>query len=238
MHRNFRQLAKRYGIVPRLGAVREIAVGKNDHGHHVLDRDAAGFERDPEAVARRRGRENRNRRLGISAEQRLQQIRLLGFRREAGGRAAALNVADHERQLDRDREAERFGLQRHARAGSRGDAERAGVGRADRRSDGGDFVLGLKRDDAEILVGGKLVQNVRSGRDRIRAEKERKPRLLRRGDETHRERRVSADIAIQARRELRGRNLVADLKRLGGFAVAVARLHRQCDWPARAPACS
>ncbi len=88
----------------------------------------------------------------LRAEQRLQQIGLLGFRRQAGGGAAALNVADHEREFDGNGQAHGFGLERHAGTGRGGDAERAGVGRADRRSDRGDFVFGLKGDHAEILV--------------------------------------------------------------------------------------
>ena len=40
-----------------------------------------------------------------------------------------------------------------------------------------------------------------------------------------RERRIAAEVAIDAGRKLRGRNFVADLKRFGGFAVAVAGLH-------------
>ena len=48
---------------------------------------------------------------------------------------------------------------------------------------------------------------------------------MRSGDEAHGERGVAADVAINAGRELRGRNFVADLKGFGGFAVAVAGLH-------------
>ena len=51
------------------------------------------------------GGEHRHRRLGVAAEQRLQQVGLLGLGGQAGGRAAALDVADHERQLDHDRQA-------------------------------------------------------------------------------------------------------------------------------------
>src|SRR5271156_5323285 len=45
------------------------------------------------------------------------------------------------------------------------------------------------------------------------------------GYEAQRQRRVSADVAIHTGRKFRRRNFVADLKRFGGFAVAVAGLH-------------
>ena len=161
------------GNSPGLRAVGEIAVGKNDDRHHVFDGDAAGFHGDPEAIAGSGGREHGNGRFGVAAVESLQQVGLLGFGRQAGGRSAALDVADDEREFDGDGEAHGFGFQRHAGAGSGGDAERAGISRADRGSDGGDFVFGLKGDHAEIFVGGKLVQNVGRRRDRIGAEKKR-----------------------------------------------------------------
>ena len=138
--------------LPGLGAVGKVAVGKNNHRNHVLDGDAAGFERGPEAIAGSRSGDDRNRRFRVASEQRLQQIGLLGFRRQAGGRTAALNVANHQRNFDGDGETQRFRLQRHAGAGSRGDRQRAGVGRADRGGDGGDFIFGLKRHYAEVFV--------------------------------------------------------------------------------------
>ena len=60
--------------------------------------------------------EHRDRRLGVAAEERLQQVGLLGLGGQAGGGPAALDVADHERQLGGDGEADGLHLQRHARA--------------------------------------------------------------------------------------------------------------------------
>src|SRR5580692_3864962 len=97
----------------------------------------------------------------------------------------------------------------------------------DGRRDGGDFVFGLKRHYAEILVHGEFVKNVGSRRDGIRAEEQRDSGLLRRGDKSEGERGIAADIAIDARRQLGWRNFVADLKRFGGFAETVAGLHRE-----------
>ena len=118
--------------------------------------------RRPEAIARCRGSDYRHGRFGVAAEERLQQIGLLGFRRQAGGRAAALDVANHERHFDHDGESDGFGFQRHAGAGSCGDRQRAAVSSADRRSYRGDFVFRLKCRDAEIFVLRELMQNVGS----------------------------------------------------------------------------
>ena len=64
------------------------------------------------------------------------------------------------------------------------------------------------------------------------------PGLLRSGDETHGERGVAADVAIDAGREFRGRNFVADLKGFGGFAIAVAGLHGEAIGLHELRACS
>ena len=110
-------------------------------GTMYLIGDAAGFEGDPEAIARRRRRDYRNWSFGVSAEESLQEIGLFGFCWKARRGAAALDVADNEGEFDGDGEAESFCLEGHAGAGRGGDAECAGVGRADSRSDGGDFVF-------------------------------------------------------------------------------------------------
>ena len=78
----------------------------------------------------------------------LVEVGLLGLGRQAGGRAAALGVDDHQRQLGGDGEADRLGLERDAGAGAGGDAEAAGIGGADRGAGGGDLVLGLEGGDA------------------------------------------------------------------------------------------
>ena len=59
----------------------------------------------------------------------------------------------------------------------RGDPERAAERRAERRTDGGNLVLGLERADAEVLVAGELLEDPRGRRDRVRAEEERQLRL-------------------------------------------------------------
>ena len=130
MHRNLGKFGEIRNF-PGLGAVGEIAVRENDDGNHVFDGDTAGFECDPEAIARRGRRDYGNRSFRISAEERLQKIGLLGFCGEASGRAATLDVANHERKFDGDGEAESFGLESHAGAGSGSDAECTGISRTD-----------------------------------------------------------------------------------------------------------
>ena len=121
LHREVRQLLDGRDL-PGLGAVGQVAVGEDDDRHHVLEGDAAGLEGDPEAVAGRGGRDHRDGRLGVAAEEGLQQVGLLGLGGQAGRGTAALDVADHERQLGGDREPHGLGLERHARAGGGGEA--------------------------------------------------------------------------------------------------------------------
>ena len=90
-------------------------------------------------------------RVAIAAIDRLIEIGLFGLGRQAGRRAAALAVDDHQRQLGHDGEAERFALERDARTGRGSDAELAGIGGADGRADRGDFVFRLERRDVEFF---------------------------------------------------------------------------------------
>ena len=82
-----------------------------------------------------------------------EQVRLLGARRHAGRRAAALHVEHHHRNFGEIGEAEELLHQRNARARGRGEGARAVPARADRDADGGDLVLGL--DDGVVLLAGR-----------------------------------------------------------------------------------
>ncbi len=226
LHRDFRDLVHR-GDAPWLRAIRKIAVGKNDHRHHVLQRNAAGFHGGPETIAGCGGSQHGNRRFRISPEHGLQQVRLFGFGGQASRRAAALDVADDQRKLRHYREAERFGFERHARAGGGGDGERAGIGRADGAGDGRDLVLGLKGQNAKMFVFRKFVENVRRGSDGIAAQIKFQTGFLRGGNKAHGERLIAAEIAIGSGGKLRRRNFVADLKRLGGLAIGISGAHGQ-----------
>ena len=143
------------GIEPRLRAVGEVRVGEQEHRRAVLERDARRLDRDVEAAAGSRRGEHRHRRLGVAAEQHHQQVGLLRLRRHPRRRAGALDVEDHERQLERDREPDRLRLEDDARAARGRDAERAAEGRAERGADRGDLVLGLEGADAEVLVAAR-----------------------------------------------------------------------------------
>ena len=186
------------GDPPRLGAVREVRIREQVDGRAIRERDACRLDRRVEAVAGCRRSEHRHRRLAVPAEEHHQQIRLLGLRRHAGRRPGALNVDDHERQLERHRKPDRLRLEDDARPGGRRHAERAAERRAERRADGRDLVLRLERPHAERLVTRELFENRRCGRDRVRAEEEIEARQLRRGDQPLRQRGVAGDLAIAA----------------------------------------
>ena len=128
--------------------------------------------------------------------------------------------------LERDREADRLRLEDDARAARGGDAERAAEGSAERRADGGDLVLGLEGPHAEGLVPRELLEDPGRGRDRVGAEEERQLALHARRDQPHRERLVPGDVAVRARRELRGPHLVLDGELLGRLAEGIAGLER------------
>ena len=69
------------------------------------------------------------------------------------------------------------------------------------------------------------MKNVRRRSDRIRSEEQFDVGFLRCGDEAKSKRGVAADVAIEAGFELRGRDVVGDLKRFRSVAVAVAGFH-------------
>ena len=160
----------------------------------------AASMRGVEALARRAGGDDRDRRLTVAAVHRLQQVALLGLGRQPGRRAAALDVHDEQRQLDADGQADRLALERDARTGRGRDGEVAGEGGAERRADGADLVLGLEGAHAEVLVLGQLVEDVRGRRDRVAAEEQRQPAALGGGDQAEGQRLVAGDLAVAARR--------------------------------------
>ena len=96
------------GDAPRFGTVGKVAVGKDNHGNHVLQRDPRGFESDPKAIAGSGCREYGDRCFRVAAKERLQKIRLLGLRGQAGRGAPALNVTNDQRDLGGDRKAKGF----------------------------------------------------------------------------------------------------------------------------------
>ena len=215
------------GIAPGLGAVGEVAVGQQHHRGAVGDGDPDGLDGRVEAVAGGLGRDDRHRRLAVAAEHRLEQVGLLGLGRQAGRGTAALDVDDDERQLGHDGQADRLGLERHARARGGGDAEVAGVGRTDRGTHPGDLVLGLERRHAEGLVLRQLVEDVGGRGDRVGAEEHREPGLHATGDEAVGQGEVAGDVAVGAGGHRRRLDLVLDGERLGRLAEVPPGLERR-----------
>ena len=211
------------GDPPRLARVGQEQVGEQDHRRAVADGDPRRLVGGLEALARRGGRHHRQRRLAVAAVDGHQQVRLLGLGRHAGRRAGALHVDDDQRQLERDRQPDRLGLEVHARAARGGDAEAAAERRAQRHAGGGDLVLGLDRPHAEVLVPRELVQQLGGGRDRVAGEHERQAGPDAGGQQAERGGRRAVDVAVGAGRDVGRRvDAVLDVDQLGGLAEVPA----------------
>src|SRR5207247_9833665 len=113
----------------------------------------------------------------------------------------AAHVDAQQRQPGRDRKADRLRLQNDTRPRRRRHAERTAKGRTERSTDSGDLVFRLERANAKALVLGKLLEDRRRRRDRIRAEEQRQVGQLRRREQPPRERRVAGDLAVGPRRQ-------------------------------------
>ena len=77
------------------------------------------------AVGDRGRRQHQARRVAVQAADGERQVALLALGRDAGGRAAAHHVDDHDRHLGGDRQADGLGHQRQARAGGGGQRRHA-----------------------------------------------------------------------------------------------------------------
>ena len=80
-----------------------------------FERDACRLDGGVEAVRRAVRGDDRQRRLAVAAVHRDVEVGRLGLGRQAGRRAAALDVDDQQRQLQRDGQADGLALQRDAR---------------------------------------------------------------------------------------------------------------------------
>ena len=158
------------------------------HRGHVTGGDATRLDRAFERVGGRACGKHRQRRIGVAAIDRLIEVGLLGFGREARRRPAALGIDDHQRKLGHDREAHRLRLQRNARTRGGGDAQLAGVARADRRADRGNLILRLEGGDAIFLEARQVVKQRGCRRDRIAAEEHLQVRKLAARNEAKRQR--------------------------------------------------
>ena len=142
-----------------------------------------------------------------------------------------------QRQLQRDRQPDRLRLERDAGTGRGGHPEAAAVGRAERRGDPGDLVLGLEGADAEVLQRRQLVQDVRRRRDRVRPQEQRQPGPLGRRDQPVGERLVAADRAVPARRQRRRLHLVVAPRSPRWSRRTTSRPPARPGSPAGSPAC-
>ncbi len=124
-------------------------------------------------------------------------------------------------------ETDRLRLQREARAGGGGHAERAAERSAEGGADAGDLVLGLERRDAEALVLAELVEDVGGRGDRVGPEEQRQPRLRGPGDQAVGQREVAGDVAVGAAVHRSRLDLVLHHERLGGLTEVPAGLERR-----------
>ncbi len=215
------------GEVPRLGAVRQVAVGEQDHRGSVLEGDADRLDGGVEALCRRVGGDDRKWGLAVTAVERDVEVGRLGLGRQAGRGAATLDVDQEEREFDRHGERRRLALQCDTRAAGGGHAEVAGERSAQRHADRRDLVLGLHGADAEVLVLRQFVEDVGCRRDRVRAERDRQLRELPGSDDSPGEGRVAGDAGVLAGRQPGRLDLVAVADRLGRLAEVEPREERR-----------
>ncbi len=188
-------------------AVDEARVRQHDdHGVERLG-DLARRDHRVEAVLDARHRHHDLGRVAVAAVDRREQVALLDLGRLAGGRPAALDVDDHQRNLGHHREPDAFLLQRIARPRGDRDGALAGVGGADRERAGGDLVLRLVHDAADALEHvGQVVRHRRRGRDRVhRAD------VHAGGEHAQRQRGVAVDDDLRLGRP-HGRNPVLEVE--------------------------
>ena len=148
------------GDQPRLRAIGEIGVGQQDHRSPIGHRQSSRFHRRVEALRRRGGGHNRERRLSVAPEERLEEVRLLSLGGQARRGSGALDVNDDEGKFKGDCETDHLRLEIKAGARRGGHAEGAPIGRPECRPDACDFILRLERPHSELLALGELVEDV------------------------------------------------------------------------------
>ena len=186
----------------------------------------AASMRRVEAVRGGAGGHHRQRRFPMAAVQGHQQIGGLGLGGHARGRSGALDVDHQQGQLHRHRQADRLGLEVHARPARGGHGQAAGEGGAERHVGRGDLVLGLDRVHPETPVARQGVQQLGGRGDRVGGEEEPEPGLDAGRDQAQGERLGAVDVAVGAGRCGRRLDLVVNRQQLGGLAEVVARPER------------
>src|SRR5207237_10240163 len=90
---------RKVGLVERFDARGERGVAQNKNRRAVFARDPGRFNRDVETIFDARRCEHNTRAVAVTAEDGLMQIALLNICRQSRAWAAALNVANDERNL-------------------------------------------------------------------------------------------------------------------------------------------
>ena len=209
---------------PRFGAVGQVAVGEHEHGGHVTHGDAKRLDRDVEAIRRTGRGQNGDRAFAVAAEGGLQQVRLLGLGGQAGGRAAPLNVHNHQGQFHHDRQVDGFAFQADSRAAGAGNRKRSAESRPDGRTHGGNLVLVLDSPHVQMLQLGQLVEQVAGRSNRVGTVDQRLAGQARRRGEAKRGGLVPIDNPVGARLGAGPFHHVVYGEGLVGLAVVIARL--------------
>ena len=158
---------------PRLGrlrlgkgllAGRQIGVGKHDDRTAEILGQLAGHDDEVEALFDGGRRHHDLGRIAGRSVECGHQVALFDLGRQSGGGSAALHDDHHQRNFRHDREPQEFGLQRESRTGGHGDCGLAGVGAADGKTDGGDFIFRLMDEAADLLEIRREEVRDRSGR--------------------------------------------------------------------------
>ena len=152
------------------GRLRSGKAGVRQYHHHHVERlgDLARGDHRVEAVFDGRRRHDHLGCIAVAAEYGGQHVALLDLGRLARARPAALNVDHHQGDLAHDRKPDRFLLERIARAGSDRHCALAGIGGANRKGAGGDFVFGLMHYAADFFEHvGEVVRGGGSRRNRV-----------------------------------------------------------------------
>jgi len=144
-------------------------VAQHEHRHVVLAGEVDGFNGGVEAVFDISRGQHHARGVPVAAKAGEVQIRLLDLRRQAGGRAAPLDVDHHQRHLGHDRPAQRFHLQRKPRPARAGHGDPPGIAGAVGHGNGGQLVFALHKGAAVVgQLAAQDFHHVRPRRDRVR----------------------------------------------------------------------
>ena len=181
-----------------------------------------------EASIRCRRSEDGDRSFTVAAIERLHQVGLLTLRRKTCRRTTTLYVDDDQRKLSHHSETNSFTLQGKTRTRGSRHSEVTSERGTDSSTDTSDFVFCLDGLHTKSLVLSKLMEDIRSGSDRIATEEEFKTSLLRSGDKPVSCSLVTIDIEVAAWYRLL-RFDAEDAGRSVGISTEVKAVVQRCD---------